>query len=156
MLYDACFDELWRTVRGRVDRQDRAEDVVQETWLVAVRRIEHFDPELGPFIAWLHGIAARVLANERRRDVHREGRRVALDPESPADPESPLGDERSELVLAQLPGRYRELLVAKYVEELSVAEIALRHSESKAAIESALGRARAAFRRHYPAWNRDE
>ena len=41
--------------------------MVQETWLVAVRRVADFDPAQGNFDAWLKGIAANVLKNQRRR-----------------------------------------------------------------------------------------
>ena len=37
---------------------DLADDVLQETWLTAVRRLRRFDPSTGPFAAWLCGIAA--------------------------------------------------------------------------------------------------
>ncbi|HZU36779.1 MAG TPA: RNA polymerase sigma factor, partial [Gemmataceae bacterium] len=45
---------------------DLAEDVLQETWLTAVRRIRSFDPLQGSFLGWLRGIAANVLRNHLR------------------------------------------------------------------------------------------
>src|SRR4051812_49932587 len=50
------------------------DDVAQEVFLVAFRRFADFDPERGEFLAWLRGIARRVVANERRK----EGRRSRL------------------------------------------------------------------------------
>ena len=43
-----------------------ANDVLQETWLTAVRRIRAFNPDAGAFHNWLCGIAANVLRNQLR------------------------------------------------------------------------------------------
>src|SRR5262249_36294213 len=53
---------------------DLADEVVQETWLVAVRRIRSFVPDRGSFVGWLRGIAANVVRNQLRREAHRNGR----------------------------------------------------------------------------------
>ncbi len=66
--YDETFDELYRYVRWRCGgRRDWADEIVQETWLTAVRRMRRFDPRKGSFLAWLRGIAANLLRNELRR-----------------------------------------------------------------------------------------
>jgi RNA polymerase sigma-70 factor (ECF subfamily) len=49
-------------------------------------------------------------------------------------------------VLDRLPGRYRSLLVAHYVDEMTVPDIADATGGSVRSIESALARARRAFR----------
>src|SRR5258707_6822181 len=54
---------LWRCAGLR----DHADDLVQETWLTAVRRIRRFDPAQGSFAGWLRGIAGNVLSNHFRR-----------------------------------------------------------------------------------------
>src|SRR5215470_3437474 len=46
--------------------RDEADDIVQETWLTAVRQIRSFRPEQGSFLAWLRGIAANVRRNQAR------------------------------------------------------------------------------------------
>jgi RNA polymerase sigma factor (sigma-70 family) len=75
-LYQRSFDSVYTFVYHRVGRHaHRADEVVQETWLVAVRRIVAFDPSRGSFESWLKGIAEYVLRNHRRRwsrDAHLE------------------------------------------------------------------------------------
>ena len=62
------FDELDRFVLWRCGcRRDEADEVVQETWLVAVRHMRRFNPEQGRFLAWLRGIAANIRRNRLRR-----------------------------------------------------------------------------------------
>src|SRR5919201_1956083 len=84
--YEESFDGLYAYVLWRCGGlRDRAHEVVQETWLTAVRRLRAFDPEQGSFAAWLRGIAANVLRNQLRRERRRVGRdaqggRVAADP----------------------------------------------------------------------------
>jgi RNA polymerase sigma-70 factor, ECF subfamily len=148
--YDESADRLAAFVRWRcAGLDDLAEEVLQEAWLTAVRRVRHFDPAQAPFAAWLAGIAANVLRNHLRR--HRRRARVTqpLDTE-PADA-APPGDERERRLevartLAELPPHYERALRAKYLDGRSVAEIAADVCESPKAVESLLTRARNAFR----------
>jgi len=149
-LYDAAFAGLDAYVLWRcAGLRDRADDVVQETWLTAVRRIGDFDPKRGRFIAWLRGIAANVV-----RAQFRQPRAVPLAGEShPMPPdEGERRREQSEQVaraLICLPERYEQVLRAKYLDQLSVEAIAAEWNETPKAIESLLSRARAAFREAY-------
>jgi RNA polymerase sigma factor (sigma-70 family) len=78
-LYDANFNALYAFVFHRAGRdRHRTDDIVQETWLVAVRRMADFDPRQGAFEGWLKGIAANVLKNHRRR-WQRDGRTRSLE-----------------------------------------------------------------------------
>jgi RNA polymerase sigma-70 factor (ECF subfamily) len=129
---------------------DLADEVVQETWLVAVRRIRHFDPDRGPFTGWLRGIAANVLRNQLRRR-RRMRPMQSLNGDVAARPTEPGPDqaERIARALAALPEHYEAVLQAKYLEQQSVAQIAEARRETPKAIESLLTRARQAFRDAY-------
>jgi RNA polymerase sigma-70 factor (ECF subfamily) len=156
--YDECFDALFAYVLWRcVGLRDVADEVVQETWLTAVRRVRRFDPAAGPFIGWLRGIAANLLRN-RFRAVRR---RDALAPVAcayfagsgarPADAGA-MRRERAARVaaaLAELSDRHEAVLRAKYLEGRAVADIAAEWHESLKAVESLLTRAREAFRAAY-------
>jgi RNA polymerase sigma-70 factor, ECF subfamily len=147
--YHECYDGLhayavWRCGGLR----DRADEVVQETWLTAVRRLRAFDPGRGSFAAWLRGIAANVLRNQLRRERRR--RPPAPAPSANGTPEDDLERrdraERVTRALAALPERYEAVLRAKYLEGQAVAEIAAGWGETPKAVESLLTRAREAFR----------
>src|SRR5207253_5475538 len=72
--YEETFDRLYAYARWRcAGMADLTEEVVQETWLTAVRRIRRFDPGQGSFAAWLCGIAANVVRNRLRRERRRRG-----------------------------------------------------------------------------------
>lgn len=155
-LYDESFDALHAYVHWRCggDRY-RAEEIVQETWLTAVRRIGSFEPVRGSFAGWLRGIAANVLRNHFRCRVERNGRIEELDREpiarESADVELERRDraERIARALAALPDRYEAVLRAKYFDGQSMADIAAAWDQTPKAIESLLTRARLAFREEY-------
>ena len=149
--YDEAFDglyaySLWRCAGLR----ELAEEVVQDTWLIAVRRVRDFDPERGSFAGWLRGIAARVVLNHLRRRARDHRRTVPLDGE-PSDESVRRQGLAAQIAhaLAKLPERYEAVLQAKYVDQHSVAEIADLWGETPKAIESLLTRARQAFREAY-------
>jgi RNA polymerase sigma-70 factor (ECF subfamily) len=146
-LYDGGFASLYSFVSWRCGgSRDLTEEVVQETWLQAVRGIRKFQPETASFLTWLRGIAHNVIRNQLRR------RRTIRDTVTLHDVPSRNGvaeRERAERVastFAELPARYEGVLRAKYVDRQSVAEIAAELEESPKAIESLLTRARQAFR----------
>ncbi len=147
--YDTAFDGLYAYVLWRcAGLRDAADDVVQETWLTAVRRIRSFDPDRGPFAAWLRGIAANLLRNRFRKARPPS---VRLEIELPVTDDAARRDraERVAEALARLPEHYEAVLRAKYVDRLSVNEIAAGRGESAKAVESLLTRAREAFRAEY-------
>lgn len=139
------------------------DEVVQETYLSAMQSLHRFEGR-STLQTWLHGIAKHHIAG-RRRQSSRE--RVAdlleeLDPEidriltdlaSENLPDETL--ERAETedlvgaTLASLPVHYQEVLRAKYVDALSVSEIARRQASTPKAVESTLSRARRAFQKTF-------
>jgi len=153
-------DALYEFVHYRVGgNRALAEDVVQDTMLVALERLKAFDGR-STLHTWMCGIAKNKIRAHRRkrRPVLVEDLLEEADPEIDAILASidrePLPDwvlekqETQELVgatLASLPPDYREVLVDKYLEELSVNEIAAQRGTGAKAAESTLHRARLAF-----------
>jgi RNA polymerase sigma-70 factor (ECF subfamily) len=159
--YSEVFDELDRFIIWRCGgRRDEADEIVQETWLTAVRQIRSFQPQQGSFLAWLRGIAANVRRNQLRRTrrlFQRESTtsRKFLDAAG-SEPDAEQ-HERSQQIAAALDGlleRQESVLRAKYFDGLSVADIAAAWNESPKAIESLLSRARDAFRERFETLSR--
>jgi RNA polymerase sigma-70 factor (ECF subfamily) len=149
-LYEASFAAvdayvLWRCAGLR----DLTDDVVQQTWLTAVRRIRDFDPERSRFVAWLRGIAANVLRAHFRQRTPEPlvGDDYATPPDSGLERREEA--ERIALALARLPERHESVLRAKYLDGLSVEAIAAEWGTTPKTIESLLTRARQAFRAAY-------
>ena len=142
--YDQTFATLQAYVLWRcAGLKDLAEEILQETWMTAVRRMRVFDPKKASFLTWLRGIAAHHLANQLRRRASRNGKPLAEIHPTVDGVEHRDRAEQIAWVLSQLPPHYEDVLRAKYLEEKSIHEIAQK------AIESLLSRARQAFRKAY-------
>lgn len=153
-LYDSCCERLFAYVYFRTGRDRlRAEELFQDCWETAVRRIDRLDPELGSFEQWMRGIADWLVLNAQRKWWRRSRWRASYVPDwvdrAAEDSGALAVAEQTTLALMALPERYRKALQAKYEEQLPVAEIAARWRESPKAVESLLSRARAAFREAY-------
>jgi len=152
-FYGAFAERVWRGVARLLGpRHADVADIVQETFLAAARSARGFDCERGGLWPWLWGIARNHLAlHLRRRQSY--ARLLERAEESSGD-SSPAPDplesaELSEMIrrtLAALPEEYGSVLTAKYLDEVSVEQLAREERCTEVALRSRLARARAAFR----------
>jgi RNA polymerase sigma factor (sigma-70 family) len=143
---------LGYALRRTPDPEDAA-DVVAETFLVALRRLDEVPAEPGTR-PWLYAVARRTLANQHRghHRRHRLGERLRHDLRSglggtvpdPADDVAMTADARR--ALDALSDRDREVLELALWEGLEPREIAEVLGVSPAAARQRLSRARAAVR----------
>jgi RNA polymerase sigma-70 factor (ECF subfamily) len=159
-FFGAYFPRLFRFALRRLGSEDAAEDVVQATLVIAMRKIGTWRGEAALF-TWLCTICRHELSAYWTR-TGRQPVTLPLEdhPEVLAQIESLAHDgrgpyaqlERHELAdrvrvtLDLLPRPYGDVLTWKYIEGLSVAEIAERLGSTAKAAESMLTRARVAFR----------
>lgn len=149
-LFERHFDAVYRFCLALTGaRHDLAEELTQQVFVIAARRIYRFNPRRAAFRAWLLGIAKNrhmtMRAGEQRRKRHEES--SAKGHSEAARPED--YDLHVHEALARLPSHYRIVLEAKYLKGLTMNEIAASRRASVEAIESLLRRARAGFAREY-------
>lgn len=157
VIYDRYFGEVYRYVAGRLGR-DVAEDLAAETFVVAFRKRDRFDPGRGSVRPWLYGIATTLVGQHRREEVRRyralarAGQRVLHSIESHDDRVADavtaerLGP-RLAAALADLSHRDRDVLLLIAISELSHHEIALALGIPYGTVGSRLNRARRALRK---------
>jgi RNA polymerase sigma-70 factor, ECF subfamily len=151
---DEAYSELVRRYQSQIVRlvgyllgdPAEAEDVAQEAFVKAFMARETFDRG-DNFAGWIRTIATRVAFNCRRDSATRERYHAAF-----AEPFDGLhavddGEVRNLLanVLRKLSYAYREILVLRYVEELSVQEIGEILDLGESATKMRLLRAREEF-----------
>lgn len=160
-FYDEHVDGLYAFVFYRVNRDAAlAEDVVQETFALALARRAEYDPARGTTGAWLRVLSRNVIRDhlrDHRRHVVDQWDRIdsALAETFAAMADRPLPGEvleRAEtrdlvhIAIANLPEQYRSALTRKYVDGESLETLARDLGISIDAAKSLLARARRAFR----------
>lgn len=161
------FPRVYRFARSRLRAdEDAAEEVTQTTLIKALGKVHTYRGEAALF-TWLCSVCRREIAAWFERTAR--SATVSLTDDSPDtramldaiaalssdDPDQEY--ERTELsrsvhvALDHLPGRYRDALVWKYMDGMSVEETGRRLGLGYKAAESLLTRARQAFREAFMA-----
>lgn len=150
-LYDVALPHVYGYLLSRSRDTALAEDLTAETFLAAVTAVRRRAvPALST--AWLVGIARHKLADHWRRQ-EREERHLRLAYSSRADHDDPWETEldaiRARQVLQEVGAHHRAALTLRYLDGLSVPEVAAHLGRTVHATEALLVRARAAFRLAY-------
>lgn len=163
VFFDRYYAPTYRYCLRRVSPND-AEEVATDTLRHAIRRIETYRGE-ATLITWIHRVArSQLSAHFERTGKHRNLVLIDDNENVRAEVEAMAADltqtpektreqaERQQLVhlmLDYLPAEYGKILEWKYIEGLTVEEIAQKLTTSTTAIQSKLARARRAFKKHF-------
>lgn len=166
-----CFEELFRRYSdrvygislGMVRSEAEAQDVVQETFMSAFRKLDTYRAE-SPFRGWLFRIASnaslmRLRTRRRRPEVSLELRGPSFDDEGrherPIPDLRPLASktledqelgERLHQSIDALPEKYRSVLILADFDHRSMKEIGAQLGLSVPAVKTRLHRARLSIR----------
>lgn len=146
-LVRALQPDVRRYARLQCHRTSAVEDVVQEAMIVLYRRVGSIrDPvAVG---AWLLRVIARLCMLPVLRLALRGAQQ--LDPDAQQLAHVPVDDLRLDLVraLESLPAMYREILLLRDMEQLTIGETAERLDITREAAKSRLHRARVLVREY--------
>ncbi len=149
-LYNRYLNKVYNRVRSRVPTTD-VEDVTQEIFIAVVRSIGSFRQE-AKFNTWLYTIVNRQIADYYRRS-RRGGQDepvMSLDEmnfNEPSYEHTGIDDEAAlKRALNSVPEHYREVVMLRFADGLSFAEIALQLDKSLEAVKSLYRRAVQAIR----------
>ena len=134
VLVEEYQDRLVRYLVYVLGRRDGVDDLVQETWLRVMERGKSYDGR-SRFEPWLFTVARHLAIDFLRRrrevslDVEDDGRPVVMAPvsEMPSPFVLAARTEDAERLAAALQGlqaMYREALVLRFMEDMSLQEIA--------------------------------
>jgi RNA polymerase sigma-70 factor (ECF subfamily) len=151
-----AFDRLYRRYVQRVysyafyqlgDHHD-AEDVTERTFLAALAAIDRFDDAGGGFRAWLFRIAHNQIVSAQRTRHRRRTEPIedaGLQASVTSDPARIVAraDEVDQLraALGRLPADRRQVILLRFVDELTAREIGVVLDRSEGAVRVLLHRA---------------
>ncbi len=145
-------DRLCNFLRRYTRNRQDAEDLAQDTFVKAYKNLHRYEHRTS-FAAWLYTIARRTVYNH-----HRDSRRteelnfdVACDAETPSA--SAERAEKNDSVwqqVRQLKSPYQEVVVLRYLEEMSIQEIAKVLNRTQTGVKILLFRARNQLRKLQP------
>jgi len=151
-IYDETCQSLFNLLAFQTGDRDTALDLLQETYVTALRRLERYRGD-GPLGAWLRRIAVRKALDWRRGFLSRTRRHLAFGlaapQEAPAAPAPHFAGERAAFMtaLGRLSAKQRAALILREVEELSFAEIGGALGCREATVRVHLHRAKESMRR---------
>lgn len=147
-LYNQNVNRIYNYIFYRVGSEDDAEDITSRVFYRAFGHIQTYEDKGIPFSAWLYRIAHNLIANWHRDKQRRK--EISLDdqPELPHRVDLPETwiekKQEMELLLKGIrrlaPDR-QQLILLKYLEDLSNAEIAVIMGRTEGAIKSLYHRA---------------
>lgn len=127
-LYERYVDRVYRHAFYYMQTRTDAEDVAQQTFLRAWQAIGRYRRTNAPILAWFLTIAGRTAISQLRRNRELPGGLNHQDEAAGDDPQDLVVradscDHAREAVLQLSPDR-QQVIVLRYIEGLSIAEVA--------------------------------
>lgn len=131
-LYDHYSGLIYRLAYSLLQESGDAEEVLQDSFEYAFRRLDRFDPRKSAFKTWLYRITVSRCRNKRRRKWLPSLSLSRFDGDEPKDPAAPLPDERAMVneqqravwaAVGELSPKLREVAILRYYAGLQYAEI---------------------------------
>ena len=148
-LYDIYVNKIYRFVYFKISSKEETEDIVSNVFLkVWSYLIEHSDKEIESFSGLIYRISRNAIIDfYRERARHQEyslDNTLNLPYEDPKYKEIEIGQEIEQLmqVIKKMKQEYQEVLLLKYVDELSTGEIANILDKTKTSVRVTLHRAK--------------
>ena len=145
VLYRRYLHPIHRYCALRLGSRELAEDAVSQVFLEALTDLPTFRG--GTFAGWLFRIAHNTIANAHRSRARRRTEPLPEDFERAAPNADPAGqvalaDELREIrrVVAQMPDDRRQVILLRFVDDLTAAEIAAVLDRSPGAVRVLLHR----------------
>ena len=142
-LYDEYVDQIFRYIFYKVGNFAEAQDLTGQTFLRAFENIDSYEMRDVAFSSWLYRIAHNLVVDSFRRESRRENVPIDEQPPPPSlrgNPvEAVMADQDSERLyraMQKLTHNQREVLVLKFIDNLSNSQIAEIMGISVGAVKS--------------------
>ena len=132
-LYEQNFGRIYAFIARRVGSRDHAQDLTAEVFHQALASIGHFRWQDAPFISWLYGIAANVLAAHWQK-LGRNPAQLEEDWDEGGSDEIERKAILAEMVESLMPDQ-QMVIVRRFIEQRSIREVAAELGRSEGAIK---------------------
>jgi len=144
-LYDMYVDRVYRHVYYRVGNIPDTEDITQQTFIKAWKAIGQYKTTTASFLAWLIRISHNLVIDHYRSGKNKPAVDIdGIDVASYTDPaqsaESHYEKEQIRKAIRQLKGEQQQVILMRFIEDFSYAEIAASLDKSKGAVRVILHR----------------
>jgi RNA polymerase sigma-70 factor (ECF subfamily) len=153
LLYEQYVGRIYNYIYYRTGNVYDAEDLTERVFMRALRHIGRYNQRGLPFSAWLYRIAHNLVANwhrdnSRRKEIPLDDGILSTHPGGFPETEMMRVEEQEGLlrVIRCLPSERQQLLILKFVDHLSNAEIGLVMGRTEGAIKSLYHRTLLAIR----------
>jgi len=153
LLYERYVSRIYNYVFYRTGNIYDAEDLTERVFFRALRHIGNYNHRGLPFSAWLYRIAHNLVANwyrdnSRRKEIPLDDSLLISRPSNHPEHELLQGEEQDHLlkVIRGLPPDRQQLLILKFVDHLSNAEIGQIMGRTEGAVKSLYHRTLMAIR----------
>jgi RNA polymerase sigma-70 factor (ECF subfamily) len=149
-IYDLYITPIYRFIYFKVATRQDAEDLTSEVFLKVWQYITETENEVENLRAFLYKSARNLVIDFYRRNAKKDLTQVMEVLNSVVDErqqsllssiESKIEMENIETILRRMKDEYREIIILRYIEELSINEIARVLDRSKGSVRVLLHRA---------------
>jgi RNA polymerase sigma-70 factor (ECF subfamily) len=135
-LYEIHFERIYAFIARRVRDRDTAEDLTSDVFHRALANLRRYESRGAPFAAWLIRIAANAVADHCKRDAREvQGPGEPEDPGASPDLESVEHRARLFGLVHRLPDDQRRVIFQRFVEQMSIREIAQQLGRTEGAVK---------------------
>lgn len=162
-LYDHYVPKIYRFLFVKTNNREEAEDLTHEVFVSAWQNLGRYTHQGFPFSSWLYQVARnKVIDYYRLKKNHTsleeadgEGAAFAVENTIARDLDNALKINKIKGLLQELSSDQQDVILMRFVEELSYAEIASVMEKSEGAVRLIQHRAIQELKKHIPSLDPD-
>lgn len=141
VLYDHYQPQIYRFIFLKVSRREEAEDLTHQVFLSAWKNVRGYENLGHPFSSWLYQIARNQVIDHyrvRKPEVDLEAieaQQLATHENHEATLDGRLEIEKVRHAMKELSQEYQDVIIMRFVEELSVRETAEALGKSEGSVK---------------------
>jgi RNA polymerase sigma-70 factor (ECF subfamily) len=139
LLYDYYHPRIYRFIFLKVSNKQDAEDITHQVFLSAWQNIKNYEPQGFPFSSWLYKISRNAVIDfyrSKKNEISLEEVGDRLNDELRIDKiDLKIQIEKVMKALKKLKPEYQDIIIMRFVDDLSIKEVAKVLDKSEGAVK---------------------